>query len=84
MIIAGRYSFNGGEQTILAQHPNLLKEVESVIQRVNAEDHRTKISLERTMKNRVLFNPRALNNAFRSQFEPLGWQNYKIECDYPT
>ncbi|NUM43097.1 MAG: restriction endonuclease [Anaerolineales bacterium] len=42
MIIAGRYSFNGGEEYIQAHYPHLLKEVEEIISQIDAESCRLK------------------------------------------
>lgn len=84
MIIAGKFSFNGGEEAVQARYPHLLAEVESVIASVDAELYRTKIRVEKTMLNRLLYNPKALNNAFRQSFGALDWTNRKIQCNYPT
>ncbi len=84
MIIAGRFSFNDGEAVIQDRYPHLLTEVESVIAAVNAEEHKTKISIEKTMKGRVLYSPSSLNRAFNRQFGLLDWKHWKVYCDYPT
>ena len=36
------------------------------------------------MMSRMLFNPRALNVAFKAEFFPKGWKPVKVACDYPT
>ena len=42
MQIFGKYSFNGGEEYINSKYPNLLTEVESVINKVDAKSCKTK------------------------------------------
>ena len=42
MIIAGSYSFNNGERYINQKFPDLLKEVENIIESIDANIHKTK------------------------------------------
>ncbi len=84
MIIAGIYSFNNGEDVIRSQYPAELGEVEQVIAAVDSTECKTKTSREKTMLGRTLYSPRALNRAFRREFDLRGWQKYKVRCDYPT
>lgn len=83
MIIAGRFSFNGGAEFIQERYPLLLAEVESIIATVNAEEHKTKVSIEKTMPGRMLYSPSALNRTFKRHFYELGWRNKKVLCEYP-
>ncbi len=48
MRIAGKFSFNGGEETVLLRYPELYKEVENAISSISAEEHRSKESKEKT------------------------------------
>lgn len=82
MRIAGMYSFNGGKEAITQQHRSQLDEVLQVIEMVDAEQHKTKVSRERTMIDRVLYSPPALNTAFKKHFIARGWQNYKVTAQY--
>src|SRR5581483_8930195 len=84
MIIAGRYSFNGGEEFIQLHYPQLLVEVESIIRAIDATAHKTKESSEKTMPGRMLFSPGSLNSEFKQRFAGYGWTNHKVICDYPT
>lgn len=36
------------------------------------------------MPGKTLYSPRALNRAFAQEFLPLGWQNYRVKCEYPS
>lgn len=84
MIVAGRFSFNGGEEAIMEKYPHLLSEIETAINSIDAESHRTKKSSEKTMRGRMLFSPPSLNEAFKSSLFPMGWRNRKVDCEYPT
>lgn len=84
MIIAGRFSFKDGEAVIQDRYPHLLAEVEGVIASINAEEHKTKISTEKTMRGRVLYSPSSLNRAFNQQFALVDWKHWKVYCEYPT
>jgi len=82
MIIAGIYSFNRGKEIIYAQNAIEYKEVEQVIASVDSVQCKTKTSYEKTMPGRTLYSPRALNRAFKQEFESRGWNSYKVRCDY--
>ncbi|MHB8600418.1 MAG: hypothetical protein ACYDER_26870 [Ktedonobacteraceae bacterium] len=64
MRIAGVYSFNSGKEAITGQHRAELDEVLQVIEAVDAEQCKTKVSKEKTMRDRILYSPPALNQAF--------------------
>ncbi len=82
MRIAGIYSFNQGKKAIKAKHLEQLEEVLQVIEAIDAEECKTKISREKTMRDRILYSPPALNNAFKEQFVQKGWLNYKVTAEY--
>jgi hypothetical protein len=84
MIIAGRYSFNNGEQYITAKFPHLLIEIEQVVASIDANQHKTKTSEEKTMPGKMLFSPMSLNKAFKNEFYSRGWTSAKVNCQYPT
>ncbi|MGB8344797.1 MAG: BglII/BstYI family type II restriction endonuclease [Ktedonobacteraceae bacterium] len=82
MRIAGIYSFNNGKEVITQQHRPQLDEVLQVIEAVDAEFCKTKVSREKTMPDKVLYSPPALNEAFKEQFAPRGWKNFKVIAEY--
>jgi hypothetical protein len=84
MIIAAIYSFKNGEDIIRSLYPGELQEVEQIIAAIDSTQCKTKISREKTMPGRTLYNPRALNRSFTKEFERRGWKKYKVQCDYPT
>ena len=83
MIIAAEYSFNDG-RSIQKTHSLLLREVEDVIAAVDASPCKNKTSEEITMQGKILYSPKALNEAFAQGFESKGWHKERVTCDYPT
>ncbi len=84
MKIVGLYSFKGGESAVKTEYPHLMKEVRQAIPSVDAKQHRTKSSKEKTMPGRMLYNPRSLNKAFKTEFGKLGWKTVRVKCEYST
>ena len=82
MKIAGRFSFNNGEEHIGAHYLTLLKEVEAVIANVDAHKHKTKVSKEKTTPGKLLFSPGDLNTAFKAGFGVTGWKKKRVDCVY--
>ena len=74
MLIGGIYSFNNGEKIIWEKYKNLIEEVVKVINSIDAERSKTKISMEKTMRGRYLYNPLLLNRDFKYEF-----LDYKLE-----
>lgn len=84
MIVAARYSFNGGAEAVSLKYPHLLSEVEAALSSVNAEEHRVKESKEKTMMGQLLYSPVRLNKAIKTPLFNLGWVNRRVECQYST
>lgn len=84
MIIAGVYSFNGGKEIIEVRFRSELEEVEQVITTVDSQLYKTKISREKTMPGKMLYDPRALNRAFKREFISRSWRKHKVFCEYST
>jgi len=85
MIIAGIYSFNGGQEFVDKHYPDLYEEVKQVIAGVNAIDHKTKVSKEKTSSGKMLYSPSSLNRAFKAEFAKYkDWKPKDVPCDYPT
>jgi hypothetical protein len=78
------YSFKGGKEIIEAQFGPELQEIKQAIAAVDSVVHKTKVSKEKTMPGRVLYQPNSLNKAFEKEFKALRWQKFKVRCEYPT
>lgn len=84
MVVAGRYSFNKGLETVKEKYAHLLQEIEGIITKIDASKFKTKKSKEKTMPGRMLYSPKKLNVAFRSLFSQKGWFSPRVKCEYPT
>lgn len=85
MRVAAVYSFNRGKEEVTHRYPELMVEVNDVIKRVNAAEHKTKASEEVTMAGQMLFSPKSLNKAFKAAFRHhSNWKAVRVSCEYPT
>jgi len=84
MRIAGLYSFNNGQRAVERCYGSLLKEIEKVVCSVDASQHKTKESREKTMRGKMLFSPTSINGAFKEQFALDDWYPVRVPCKYPT
>lgn len=84
MRVVGVYSFNGGKEAIAKKYPQLLTEVEEIIDKVDASKCKTKTSKEKTMRGKKLYSPVALNNRFKKLFAAHHWKSVRVKCAYPT
>jgi len=82
MRLVGEYSFNGGKEAVEKKYPHLLKEIKEVIDSVNANDHKTKQSREKTMPGKMLYSPKSMNAAFKKEFFKRKWNSGKVTCKY--
>lgn len=79
MIIVAKYSHKEGEEFLQLRHRAELKEVEEIITSIDATKCKTKVSREKTMKGKVLYSPKKLNNEFMKKFYEKGWIKERIE-----
>jgi hypothetical protein len=84
MIIVGTYSFNGGAEAVHKKYEQELDEVKQILANVDAKIHKTKISKEKTMRDKVLYSPRSLNKVISDGFLALEWEKKRVLCDYQT
>jgi hypothetical protein len=86
MEIIEKYSHLNGEEYLIVHHNDIYKEIIDVIHIVNADKFRTKVSKEKTMKGRLLYNPDELNREFKRLFKQRDWKDvrysYYVTTDY--
>ena len=73
MQIKASYSHLNGEEYLIVHRKPLLEEVRAVIEQVDAYACRTKVSKERTMRDKLLFSPTDMSRAFKEGLVRLGW-----------
>lgn len=78
MKIIAAYSFNRGKEFIERDHKDEQEEVKEIIEKVNAEECKTKISKEKTMKGKILYSPIELNKKFKEHFRDKGWKTVRL------
>lgn len=82
MRIAQKYSHLNGEEYLLVHHGNLYTEITEIIQSINADDYKNKVSKEKRKQGVQLYSPIELNGAFHERFYEHGWKesryNYYI------
>jgi hypothetical protein len=72
MKIAETYSHLNGLEFLLVHKPALCQETQTVIAKVGANQCRTKVSRERTMKGKLLYSPMVGPTAPHESPIPLG------------
>lgn len=86
MKIGAMYSHLNGFEWIQYHQKEMWEEILKVIEGINANQFRTKISKEKTMKGKALFSPTAINKKMKEDFEKLDWYesrtNYWVTDDY--
>ena len=75
MKIVYEYSHLGGGEILRLHYPKHEQEIYEVIATVKAR--RTKVSKEKTMRGKLLFDPRDMNAQFRDRFRSLGFQELR-------
>lgn len=68
------HSHLNGYEFLQFHHQNAWQEIEYVINNLNADSCKTKISQERNRQNTQLYSPSEINNAFKTSFNNLGWE----------
>ena len=78
MKIIEKYSHLNGLEFLLVHKSELWKEIEKVIDSVDAEACKTKISKEKTMRDRLLYSPIDMNKAFSKMLRTKNWQESRV------
>ncbi|MEP0339343.1 MAG: BglII/BstYI family type II restriction endonuclease [Alphaproteobacteria bacterium] len=73
MRIVEFYSHLNGWEFLKVHKPHLWQEIQDVISSVDANQFKTKISKEKTMRGKLLFAPKELNKAMEKEFGVRNW-----------
>ena len=86
MRIAEEYSHLNGLEWLLVRRPSMLDELRGVLEAVDANRYRTKVSREKGMKGRRLLAPKELNRRLNEEFGSRGWHesrtSYWVTSDH--
>ncbi|MCL2421674.1 MAG: hypothetical protein FWD03_07450 [Defluviitaleaceae bacterium] len=79
MRIIETYSHLNGLEYIMVHLPQLWEEIANIINNIDAESYKTKISKEKTKKGKILYSPIDMNKAFENQLSKLGWKESRTQ-----
>jgi hypothetical protein len=71
--IAQFYSHLNGYEHIMHHKPEMWSELSAVVEAVDAEASKTKVSKESRTQGRVFYSPTAMNIAYKSELNARGW-----------
>lgn len=72
------YSHLNGLEYMKVHKAGLIREIKKVIRGVDATKCKTKVSKEKTKKNKLLFSPIDMNKEFGHQLKSLGWSESRV------
>jgi hypothetical protein len=75
MKVGKKHSHLNGEEWLLVHEKDTYQEILDVIQDIDVEKCRTKISKERGRKGKVLYSPVDINAEFDKRFSGFGWES---------
>jgi hypothetical protein len=78
MKIVEKYSHLNGLEYLLVHKPELWKEIQNVIQIIDAEKCKIKKSQEKTMKGVLLYSPIEMNKMFREELSKYSWKESRV------
>jgi hypothetical protein len=78
MQIIETYSHLNGLEFLLVHKPVLWEEIQDVISAVDANECRTKVSKEKTMKGSLLFSPIDMNAEFKRLLRAKAWKENRV------
>lgn len=73
MKIIETYSHLNGLEYLIVHRKKLWDEIQKVIESIDAEKCKTKVSKEKTMKGELLYSPIEMNQSFKDKLTNLGW-----------
>ncbi len=72
------YSHLNGLEFLLVHRPKLWKEIQDVVQSIDAEACKTKVSREKTKAGKLLYSPIAMNKRFRDLLRDRRWNESRV------
>lgn len=73
MKIIETYSHLNGLEYLIVHRKKLWDEIQKVIESIDAEKCKTKVSKEKNMKGELLYSPIDMNQSFKDKLTNLGW-----------
>lgn len=79
MKIVETYSHLNGLEYLLVHHPELWKELQSVVNLVDSQAAKNKVSKEKTMMGKVLYSPTVMNSQFKKLLSDRDWAESRYD-----
>ena len=79
MQITKFYSHLNGYEWLRYHRPNFWNEINKIIKKIDANEFKTKISKEKRMIGKKLYNPKELNAEFKTHLTNESWQESRVE-----
>jgi hypothetical protein len=78
MKISEKYSHLNGLEYLLVHNPKLWDEIQNVVEVVNAEKCKTKVSKEKRMIGKLLYSPDDMNKMFKDELSKYNWKESRV------
>jgi len=78
MKISETYSHLNGLEFLLVHKPKLWSEIQTVIQAVDAQKCKTKVSKEKNKKGKLLYSPIDMNKMFKKLLKKKEWEESRV------
>lgn len=78
MKMAAVYSHLNGLEYLLVHRKELWDEIQTVVNGIDADAMKTKVSREVRMEGQLKFSPKTLNRAFQEQLNLAGWEESRV------
>lgn len=78
MNIAQTYSHLNGLEFLLVHHKPLWQEIKNVIEQIDSDGCKTKVSKEKNIKGKLLYSPVEMNKSFKSLLKGQGWAESRV------
>lgn len=79
MKLAQYYSHLNGYEFLAVHQSSLWSEIVEIIEAVDAEQVKTKISKEKTKMGTALYSPKGLNRLYKAEFDKRRWRERRIQ-----
>ena len=78
MGIIAHYSHLNGLEYLLVHQPEIWNEIKNIIEAVDGNICKTKISKEKTMRGKLLYSPKDMNCSMKKGFETKDWKESRV------
>ncbi len=81
MKVVGKFSLKNAESVLKENYLDEYNEILEVIESIDAETCKNKVSREKTKAGKILYSPKCLNERFKAEFVKRGWNPVKVKIE---